>query len=1048
MNIPFRFYPRLVLRNPGKKLVTSLDNHFNLEELLNDCFFVEAIFLASPVLYDELIKYTNRKTDQAFDREKLTLSVAKYYLRTTSRSTPFGLFSGCSVVDWGKGNTSIVLKENALERHTRLDMHYLCALAHHLAQLPFIKKRLLYYPCSSFYQKGEEIRYIEGKFKAGKKSYTLSSVAHSAYIDNIFKSATSGITIGALTEILKCEDIEAEEALAFIDELIDAQLLINELEPAVTGDEVLYQIIRTLKRINEPLSGQIQAIIDFLEQIDSKLKLIDVCKSGDVSLYRQITEKIREFNIPFEEAKLFQADVFFNHVEANVDSTIQEQLLEALDVLNKLHVQQENPNLVSFIKQFNERYDDKEVPLLEVLDNESGLGYGDYKQGNVTPLLDGIKIPAAPGGDPSVSWGPKESFLLKEMLKAKENNAYSIALEPESLNGFTNNWDQLAPSVYIPFRITDNNQVLVETSGGSSAVTLLGRFAHGNKEINRLAEAVIANEDESNPSVIFAEVVHLPESRIGNVLLHPVFRQYEIPFLSRSAVTNEFQIPLQDILVSVKNNTILLRSIKLGKQIIPRLSTAHNYAHKSLPVYHFLGDLQMHKKQNGIFFTWGIFEFQSTFLPRVVYKKIVLKRAQWNITKKDIEEILNAKASDIPERVQAFRKKWNMPALVVLADADNELLINLEDNLMTDIWLGIIKKRPVFILKEFLQGKQNAAVRDGSGNAFANEFVAFLVKDTTSYMSSVKATNSNLLQQAQQANGYFPIGSEWIYYKIYCGVKNADVILVSAILPAVKELLEKKYIQSFFFIRYNDPGFHLRVRFKLSSLEHLNEVMQLLKQKIQIFEDQQYIWKIQLDAYKQEITRYSPNAIAIAEHIFFYDSIAVLNMLARVEGDQREAFRWIWAIKAIDEFLNDFGLAANDKMNLLEQLKESFHKEFNSNKTLRTQIGNKYRDNKKNLEDLMQPKGTYWDGMPVMLSFIREKSIRVRPLIARLKELQDENKLEVPVSSLLSSYIHMLINRVIALNPRQHELVIYDMLYTYYRSAVKRSEQKEKLNLA
>jgi len=63
-------------------------------------------------------------------------------------------------------------------------------------------------------------------------------------------------------------------------------------------------------------------------------------------------------------------------------------------------------------------------------------------------------------------------------------------------------------------------------------------------------------------------------------------------------------------------------------------------------------------------------------------------------------------------------------------------------------------------------------------------------------------------------------GTEWLYLKIYTGVKTSDVLLEEAILPLVTCFLNNNLINKWFFIRYNDPKPHLRIRFELSDVNN------------------------------------------------------------------------------------------------------------------------------------------------------------------------------------------------------------------------------------
>lgn len=1039
MTIPYTFHPNLVLRSPKKKLEIVIENDEFLRKACTDKTFLEALFLASPVLHAELIKYAAGIIPSSKDIKKLKFSLAKYYLRMSSRCTPFGLFAGCSVATWSETDTLIKFNVKNTVRHTRFDMHYLCALSQHIASLPFIKNELRYYPNSAWYKLGDEIRYVEYKYKNGKRHHLITSVMASEYVLNILQKAANGITAKEIVEILVTEDILIEEAIDFVEELIKSQLLVNELEPAITGEDFLSQIIKVLYKLHINNSEELNGIIILLEKVQKLLLNIEVAVDNDVAVYQEIIYLIKQLNVAFEVSKLFQTDMSFSLIENNVNIKLQKDIIECLDIINKLGTVQENENLESFRKRFYARYEDAEISLLEVLDTESGIGYIENEGGSIMPLIDNISLSGSEIKDAKLQWNKREQYLMNKLLYATSTNAYFIELDINDIDSFKNNWDLLPPSLSVTFKLIDNGKIFLESASGSSAANLLGRFAHGNSDIHQIIKDIIINEDVNNMPVIFAEIAHLPESRVGNILLHPAFRKFEIPFLSKSSVGTENQILLQDLYISVKNNEVLLHSKKLGKQIIPRLSTAHNYSFKALPAYQFLCDLQLQGKQNSIYFDWGALQNQYKFLPRVIYKNCIVHAASWNFEKIDIEALLTSENEILNTNIEAFKKKWKLPDLIVLADNDNELLVNLNDKLMTEIWIDIVKNRQTFTIKEFLGGTKNVPVIDENNKIYCNQFIATLLRNTPAYNFPIFNERKEYDKEIQQN---FSLGTEWLYFKVYCGVKGADIILNDAIHPLVNMLLQQGKIDSFFFIRFSDPDFHLRIRFHIPSIEMVWEVVQLFYQHLKPLLEERYISIIQPDTYKRELTRYGSITMPLSENLFFYDSIAMLKFLQFTEGDEREALRWLWAIRAIDQLLNDFGVDIDNKFILMEQIKNSFHAEYNADRFLKEQLSNKYRTYRKQVEDVLNPALDETSNMAEILQLLRVRSVNIASTIVKLKDFESYGQMEVSITELLPSYIHMLVNKIVSANPRVHELVIYDILFTYYRSTIAKTKEK------
>jgi len=88
-------------------------------------------------------------------------------------------------------------------------------------------------------------------------------------------------------------------------------------------------------------------------------------------------------------------------------------------------------------------------------------------------------------------------------------------------------------------------------------------------------------------------------------------------------------------------------------------------------------------------------------------------------------------------------------------------------------------------------------------------------------------------------------GDHWLYVKIYTGFKTADLLIADVIAPLANELMDNKLIGKWFFIRYTDPEFHLRVRFFLTERSNLGIALQMLNDTLQVYIQKGLVWKVQ-----------------------------------------------------------------------------------------------------------------------------------------------------------------------------------------------------------
>ena len=125
------------------------------------------------------------------------------------------------------------------------------------------------------------------------------------------------------------------------------------------------------------------------------------------------------------------------------------------------------------------------------------------------------------------------------------------------------------------------------------------------------------------------------------------------------------------------------------------------------------------------------------------------------------------------------------------------------------------------------------------------------------------------------------IGEEWIYLKVYTGPMTIETILVNNIENKLNQFFKKKIIDKFFFIRYMDPEYHIRIRLHCANLNYYSQILFEIHKSLHHFVKNLTITKVVWDTYSRELERYDNNHINLFEDLFYYDSSFILKYLKK-----------------------------------------------------------------------------------------------------------------------------------------------------------------------
>lgn len=725
----YNYFNSFIIRTPRLPF-SEMEKSDNIFELLKDRKIQEAIYIASNTLSNELNKLLDNKVVNKKKKNKLLLSAHRYITRMCTRSTPFGLFAGITL---GKLNnqSSIIINEQ-ITRKTRLDMYLLSQIHGLVIRNKAVSKKIKYRLNTSICNYKNKIRYIEDESLSTPK-HTVSEVSIDIYLKAILKKGKEYNSFGYYSNIIENYGFIKEEAEEYIFQLIDSQILIDELSLHTTGSDYLDYLISKLEDLNCP-----DVLICQLKEIQTLLIAVDLEDniSFSKSKYEQIKSILKNLKMDFNENNPFQVDYSRNASIVNLSYDIAEKIKQIIPLLNNISGNSESERLTSFKRKFYNRYNSNRIPLKEALDSEYGIGYGDFSNNlNIlNPLLDKISFPSNQKTSNTVTTSKFQNLLLNKLIESSQSKKNEIELLESDFEKIENTENlELPNTIYALLNIVGNKnnfRIRLRNFCGSSAAIPIARFFHIDNNIKSFIKTIVEKEKELLGNQIMAEICHIPQSRMGNVLFRYNPRSFEIPYLTNSITENKFVIDIDDLYIYHDNHSIRLYSNKLKKDIIPYLTCAHNYNSQfNLPVYQFLCDLQNQNKKNDLYFSWGYLENSLKHIPRVVFKNIILSLEQWNIDTKSLP-MINEDNSDIIliNKIKEWRRLYEIPEEVILSEFDNELYINFNNITSIKCFLELIKLKENIILLEFLGNNKTSLVTDNANNSYLSECMLFFYR--------------------------------------------------------------------------------------------------------------------------------------------------------------------------------------------------------------------------------------------------------------------------------------------------------------------------------
>lgn len=905
----------------GRDIYTFISENEYLDE-----FFKKALLISSRSLYRS---YINKPQNDKKYRN-LCEGLLKYFIRATSRPTPYGYLANVGMGRFGE-ETNLIRDKIIID--IKVDTDWVNGFIRSLEDNSDYLKRLSLKFNDICFVSGDRIKnpYFSnrGNLKEGSQVIKENSIRYTNLIKLIKENAESFITYENIFNIIKDNYSEVDDSIidSTIQNLVENEYLFTNLKLPAYCKDSLDHIISTIEPIDilKPVRMNLESL---------KKLFIEYKEKEDINIINRIYKTMEELN---KSKNYLEFNTGYSYEKSNLNHKIKEDVESFVDTLS--HISTEGStygSLDKFKSKFRATYGENvEVNLIEIIDENKFNGLS----------LIGNSF------SPSDRENKIQKIIKDKIAYAMINNC-DVYLNKSDFKSIDN-------SNIMPSKGFDLNVFLTESNSEEYSLTV-GPNAGASKfgsMFQRFSDAFVP-EDFRAYNNVYDEISNL----IDNEYIEVELRECTVSGRSSNVVNNtknyKYYIPIglvgieenslsiDDILVGVDSNCIFyLKSKSLNKKLKFIKDNMLNTKRNST-LYQLLYDLSIFYDDIAINRVFALGN-DGVFSPRIYIEDVIVSLKKWKF-----DEILLSKESFEKFKMDLIRltSDYKIDSTVYLVENDNRLIIDLNSEEQLMLLYDSYKKSPDLKISELEPALLNdGVIRDESDNSYISELVFSIVLDESeNKMIFNKESNLNILLQNDK-RVYYPFEDGWIYLKLYGLENRTDEFLTRYI----DEVIEKLENPKWFFIRYGDEeGSHIRLRIKLHSEDEAYRKLSIITRWISKLREINLVKKVVFDTYERETNRYggieliqqfeefsyrsSKRVIEIlrskdiegdAEKIYFKE---IFNLLLNLSEDLEDCFKSIDRIETKNLFKTDYRSKKKEYMAMAEIILQGNYDELNN----------------------------------------------------------------------------------------------------------------------
>lgn len=945
-----------------------------IKKIMEDNIISNAIYVASKDLYYSI--YNNNEPE-----DKIIESFIKYYIRMSTRATPYGFFSG---VSFGvNSNSDNIIKKTNRKYFYDPDYEWVNGVIKRLEGnwdiLPKLKiKRnntLLKYKDkiknAYHYRKEGEIHYESISYKGKIIEYIYQVTKEFINFEDVYCAIVEGMN----------EQIQPIYIFEFMNELVKNGFLVTELSMNTKSTYRISHIIQSLDKVKTANIYK-NKLISIYQRFDY------MNKNNITTDYLIETESIME--------KLYKTKNYFDcklnyNTPQSVNINKYENIVELLEFLKIISSKMEDEKyLQDYKNNFLEKYGyEREVPFKELIDENKGIGYPNFDSiqlHNDNKFIQEFNRIILNGIYKNVSKGIYmynldnkeikkllETFPDKRKIYEFSNEIYTIETENCS--------DQdiyIAPAFF-------TNQI------GKSIGRFDKTFISGRKKITENLQQIHNIYENMNYELINTKV-NLENKRVVNIFdeNNKTNRSLELGFMS----TDSNVIDLNDLLVGYSPiNGFYIREINSEKLLKFEHFNCLNLKITPLLYKTLIYLTKFSSPSDGLSLIMDIISVLDEKV-EIRYKNIVIRQKSIELSKSDYTDCVNE--YDLIKKLKEEIGK-SLGEYIYLKNLDNRLLLSINNNYHMKILIKELRLKDSISLMN-VEKPIELALKNNSLDT-VREITLNIIDENITKGKVFKPTAEKYNANNDIYRFEYPF-NKWLYLKIYCEKNMDNNLLINIIMPYLKLKKNEKIVDEYFFIKYYDPNYHIRLRIHANNSFKLVQIFEELNRKLI---NSGMCSNVTIETYSREIERYGGNKlISYYEAYFCQESEDILSLIEKKKMRYDEDLDFEIVNKIII-LLDVFGYSRVDQLELFSTIDRNSYRGYF--KKYRREILNKY--NEKNVNE------------SYMNSLLNYKNALL------------ENR-NINISRVIHSLIHMMCNRVYGPVREKEKQIISITRHTIY----------------